>query len=529
MATKPKAYIILPGSVTGDLWHLAAAQILSRKDPKAFKCDFVTVVAVVGNAKLETKEGEGKATTEDASKIEKEAEDQKKRKDTENRLAAISFNYLRNIGLDCCVALVDGLEAGMAGSRMLEPVMFGQTRQWFDDLFARQDKAKSFEEILGDLETSPERAKHAPDVGEAIRGRKMDEHVLPLMTATTIAMKVLLPPDSRAILWRELSHEMSTRNGILDKSVDTAATNKFDELKRIIAARKDTLKEELKEKYVKPSGVLLFNYRINTINKGTNSTPQIFQQVEALAKKNGLILIKVAAGMPPEAIREGIDFDIFDRLKGVPPPGIEARVTARFWSMVADDEEIVGMVGGRSGSIDVAGFNRVRCLFFDEPWLQLAAGNEAAANSFGKTVYDLNKDADTQIPQCLRSLQLYPIIAVGLPEYTAEKDWQRIEEYFLLGWLKDCLEKKHRGEIFPKFEGWKTSLLSNLVRAEDERKAREKVQNARGGSSQKRNPSPVKERDPCPKPLEFYRTMYLERRSLGVNADALDAAGYVDQ
>ena len=84
MNAQENLYIVFPGSVTGDLWHVAAAQILSSLYPVAgFPYQLVALIAIT--------------ELDDNKKSNKDEE----ARNSEWKNAEVVFNYLRSISLDC--------------------------------------------------------------------------------------------------------------------------------------------------------------------------------------------------------------------------------------------------------------------------------------------------------------------------------------------------------------------------------------------------------------------------------------------
>ncbi|KAI9756663.1 MAG: hypothetical protein M4579_003752 [Chaenotheca gracillima] len=480
MESRPKAYIVLPASVTGDLWHLAAAQILSKKEPVAHPCDFVTVVA-----RFDWKVGEMQDQAGDTKAVKDAKAIWRKNMEAELRNGPVSFDYLRGIGLDCMAVLISGPSPRSCTTRNLEKIMYMQPQSWYDKVYATQahnmHSTQPFNVAIEtfDRSTSPSIPPPAQNAQDNWWNKEYtpEPRVLPLMTATTIAMRILLPADTRQDLWKGLSVAMSAEPFDTGKNIEKKASDKLTQLLGIV--------ESEKKKHDGDRRVLLFNYRVNTVNQGTNATNAILEQVRKLTDLDGkpLIVIRVVAGLAKDQIQKN-DFDLFNALEDAPYPGIDPHVTARFWHKVAAQKEIVGIVSGRSGSVDIAAFTGVKALFYDEPWLRVAAGDVGAMRSLVKYLktpegvirQDENKKdmldqsqlqngLSNQIPQCLRSLQLYPIMAVALPENTASPDaeWALINPDALELWLKQCLTDSFKGEIYPKYAGWDTKPFRALT------------------------------------------------------------------
>jgi hypothetical protein len=178
--------------------------------------------------------------------------------------------------------------------------------------------------------------------------------------------------------------------------------------------------------------------------------------------------------------------DLFNKRTNAPYPGLEPIVTSRFWNIVASQPDIFGVFSGRTGSVDVAIFNGVNVLWWDEPWLSIAAREPDTMRWYGlfepdprhtgesKTFQNwtieeltssrhprestpleqgargwLANDRD-QVDQCLRCLQMAAISSVCLvnprqqPHLTVQQVEQRLE-VGLLPWLAGTHDPRRDG------------------------------------------------------------------------------------
>lgn len=146
-----------------------------------------------------------------------------------------------------------------------------------------------------------------------------------------------------------------------------------DELRRAftdnISGRK---KVEIEEKLsvLKGARCILLNMRLGGYHPEHDVTPGIFRQIERFAKAHRLRLVCVGS-VPeswkgdPEVERRVIDIYGDKDQTGLMPKEIDLRHTAYLWSCVADLENVVGVIGGMSGSLDIAAYMGVRTLCWD--------------------------------------------------------------------------------------------------------------------------------------------------------------------
>ncbi|KAI9767924.1 MAG: hypothetical protein M1840_005417 [Geoglossum simile] len=477
MTETKNLFIPIPGTVTGDLWHLAAAHILSKRYPIK-QWELVTVVVLTDGGE-DDEELHGRAT----------------------------FNYLRDLDLPCMVIKIFGLPK-KASKKLTELAVYqvgeaslSQTwlkkkysKLYFDDEVAHADTYKVSDLAEESLGLPYKRA--IPDENSSI---------LQLMTATTIAIQILIDKpaefeDRKKYLRENMVPQPKT--DIYNKT-SLLAEEKWNLLKACIESQQDYLNSKV-------AGVLLYLNRKNPqANANTNSSEEILKQVKSIAGEKNLVVQVVAVGADPAPG----DFDLFNKSTGIKYPGLNPCATAIVWSKVAQAgtaegaktlglaKPIFGIFSGRTGSIDLPAFCGVNCFFWDEPWLQAAGDksiyiNFGALSMFHDVTNEPDKEMDGQISQCLRSLELYPIMATGLAEGLVDikagpgqpkpgrtYGMVRLEE------VNQWLDKtKERGTIYP--------------------------------------PAPAAQ-TVAPNPFQFYRKSYLEREAYGIIATALDKANYV--
>ncbi|KAL8790957.1 MAG: hypothetical protein Q9195_006102 [Heterodermia aff. obscurata] len=425
MSLPKNLYIGLPGSVTGDLWHVAAAEILSSINAlPGYK-----LVALI-------------AITEKPAKPFDPTSAEQKALDEEWEYGKVTFNYLKKIGLDCLLVKC----SGTPGKRNLENTIAKQVPAELDKAFDKQLKV--------DL-----KGKSDPFDALVPTARlffPFEERKVRLMTATTIAMNILQKnilenrgPETRA----HLATRLCTPDKVpIDNAIETLATEKKTALNKLITAALATPNPKTPNKNF--TRVVLENYRRGLVNAQTDSNKDLSKQLIEQAAMRGYAVITIPAVLKKAQLEElqkdrdelkndktfpvlaNSIFDFYGRGSEPPAPypGVDSRAQARFWGKVAEDKnQIFGVYGGRSGSLDIAAFCGVYSFFWDEPWIKFAAGFESTGlqddNNFKKCI--------GQVPQCLRSLQLSVVADTGLPtaKDATGNAWTAIGPSYVTSWL----------------------------------------------------------------------------------------------
>ncbi|WP_437512960.1 hypothetical protein [Sorangium sp. So ce1099] len=148
---------------------------------------------------------------------------------------------------------------------------------------------------------------------------------------------------------------------------------------------------------------LLLNMRLGGYHPEHDVTEGIYRQLQRLARRHGWTL--VCAGKPPaEWIRlPGVTVKTLDvysdaDLGSGMPTEVDMRQTAYLWSLVADCGEVVGIVGGMSGSLDIAAYMGVKTFCWD---ISLA----------DRRGIKLKQSAE--YPDSVRLLLSYPFMSIG--------------------------------------------------------------------------------------------------------------------
>ncbi|KAI1075962.1 hypothetical protein F5B20DRAFT_557688 [Whalleya microplaca] len=338
MDEKKRAYFILGGIYTGDIWHCAAAQILSEyrhKDkvfphPKFFP---ITACVVYGSR---------------SGKSESDCSMQGK----------ASYNYLNNIGLPCVVVETESSQAQLS-YKTLKGAMDWEV---IESLYISQKQVKppNYEDF---------RQKQKP-----LSLKQNDNYNNPFLlrydVSTTIMMQLmeyLGVNESLQILSQRLWDSGQSDSSAIKEQAQGILRQLTDLINR--AKFKD---------------ILLFNYRQSSKNAAYNSNDRLLENVRREAERHQVSIITIAVGAGKNVIRREQFKDSLDIYNAATGTKIQdKRITACFWSLVAQQlqvgsptaaasgstspRRIRGLIGGRSGSIDIASFVGVKVMSWDEP------------------------------------------------------------------------------------------------------------------------------------------------------------------
>lgn len=378
---------MLNGNLTGDIWHCAALQVLwkycsTEMKGKKFPLSEVKRLQTVVTA-YENKEGK---CLENARK---------------------SFVYLHDLGLDPIAIKLKRKEK----SRRPENSMYGLTALKINEI------NESLPKKLG---TQP--GKIFNELMEA-QGNGFNSPTAKVSESENEPDLISLYQCSTALA--QLTKTVGTKKSIeviadgLTKNIAAADKNKAE-------AKAKELSELMKKGKTK---TVLFNARKGQVNKQHDSSIELREVVEQAAKSKGMKVI--GFGKNPEVRKKttdigGGDFELFDDEKHFP----KKQFTAHFWRRVAKDPNCFGLIGGRSGSVDIASFVGVYCCQWDQPLFR------RGVSSGPQTV---------QLPQLIRLLAQKPFTDVILlatkDKITKKAEYKSFETRdgkpeLLLKWMK---------------------------------------------------------------------------------------------
>lgn len=122
---------------------------------------------------------------------------------------------------------------------------------------------------------------------------------------------------------------------------------------------------------VKGSPCVILNMRLGGYHPEHDVTEGIFRQITEFAQSHGLRLI-CAGGAPPRDWKRapGVKIEVLDVYKYADltdniAKQVDLRHTAYLWKCVAEQKNCFGIIGGMSGSLDIAAYMGVRTLCWD--------------------------------------------------------------------------------------------------------------------------------------------------------------------
>jgi hypothetical protein len=347
--SKEKYYFNLPGNMTGDIWHLAAAMCLNQEFGSAEQNRQVTLKALIGVVK--TSEGEGKAKGK-----------------YEIRSPSL-IDFLKALNLP------------------VKQVDVPKEKK-------RPNAAASFTKVSKDNVLIERRLRDTP-------GSYRVEEVIDQRVSTTILMHHVKAQGKVAVI-SCLQKRFTESLPLPDKMAMDA---KVKQILQAVRAQGPGKK------------AVLLNRRTGELNKQHNTTDGIEAQIKELASKKNMFVIGIATpkGKPG-------DIDLFDSAgkSQAKQEFVDKRRTAYFWMQVSKyPKEIHGLIGGRSGSMDIAAFMGVNAFSWDE-----------------------KKPSDEQV---LRLLQTYPLMHIGYVEgeKNEKEAYEKLESLPLTTWIYTgrCYEK----------------------------------------------------------------------------------------
>jgi hypothetical protein len=216
--------------------------------------------------------------------------------------------------------------------------------------------------------------------------------MLHLWASTTITMQYLHEQGNRSERIKHLQEQL----GRISESSSSWVNRARSLIRKLVGF---ATKEGIDGKNDKR--VLLFNYRIGDVNKQHDANIHLLKSITKITKTRGFVVVPLIVGASPEEVSEikKVTHSILELYEDDIP--YDKRYTAAFWAIVANelqDTIVHGVIGGRSGSMDIASFMGVNTCSFDEP-------------VFGNKCYD-DDDIRKQGGQLLRLLAQHAIMSV---------------------------------------------------------------------------------------------------------------------
>ena len=266
--------------------------------------------------------------------------------DAAENQAKASYAYLRSIGLPCVVLRVTGL--GQLNSNQVTQAF---DADMLDKKYVSQNEGPvpSFDSLYKVSGFSKFGKKNSSDPPRTLR---YDVSTSILMQFT----QLIGVQETRDILSKKLWGADNPGN----ESVQTQATAKVEKLKTLVEQATSGSHDS----------AILFNYRESEDNPELNSNMDILMQVEAEAEKHNCKVITILTGVKnKQAFADRLYLDIFESTSATESPMQDRRVTACFWSEVKalHPETVKGIIGGRSGSMDLPAFIGIKSVSWDQP------------------------------------------------------------------------------------------------------------------------------------------------------------------
>jgi hypothetical protein len=266
--------------------------------------------------------------------------------DAAENQARASYTYLRSIGLPCVVLRITKI-----GQLNSDQVTQAFDVDMLDKKYVSQNEGPvpSFDSLYKVSGFSSFSKKKSSDPPRTLR---YDISTSILMQFT----QLIGVQETMDILSKKLWGADSPGN----ESIQTQATAKVEKLKTLINQARSGSHDS----------VILFNYRESEDNRELNSNMDILMQVEAEAKEHNCKVITILTGVKDrQAFADRLYLDIFESTSTTESPMQDRRVTACFWSEVKTlhPETVKGIIGGRSGSMDLPAFIGIKSVSWDQP------------------------------------------------------------------------------------------------------------------------------------------------------------------
>ncbi|KAI0146879.1 hypothetical protein GGR57DRAFT_285321 [Xylariaceae sp. FL1272] len=344
---RSKRFILCLGSFAGDFWHCAAATVLSHyqrtdtiaKRPFRDSEFIVCIVIAVDEANVP-----GDEWIKGARKM---------------------FTYFRSIGVPCMVITTPRVT--QKSDHTIAKLSDSEIRACWEDQ-DNEPEAKSVDEVFSLKRKTA--VSHESDVENS-------ECILRHEAGTSVLLQ-LAQHFGQETTCAILAYRLSGADKLAklgEKRVDHVELRVQERIRGLDEIISETASFAGKKK-------LLFNYRYTDYNPQHDGSRGILEQVKELARKEKTVVIVLPA-MEERFLQREIKpddkvFYLYEKPEGEKQyetgGGLSYVARARFWVRVAQrakDWKLIGMIGGRSGSMDIPAFVGLRCLSWDEPIFQV--------------------------------------------------------------------------------------------------------------------------------------------------------------
>jgi hypothetical protein len=419
-------FLSYPGFCTGDVWHTAAACLLAKKDASYTSMQWVILFTLPSNTP-----------------------------DIADSKYANMFDYFQRLNLRCLLVKL--------------PAAITMGDEWCEEVAPRiepQDLAICYNDQLG-------HCKNGTHYGKGFR--TLWESLQPVKLSAYHVSKHINVKGLPKHVWPPLHHYTHTTllASFMRRCLQPGQTN-MPKLKLLrnqhhaialdAQAKITQLRQLIRESRVSTGAgfesatAILFIYRATKHEKKPNvgsflmnphqdATMGLFEQVQEIARRRGFVTIRVPQGLDARRIRANADLDIFDELASLSQsqPGLamkDRRFLPCFWSQLAAapdlNDLVFGIIGPRTGTLDVAAFAGLRCFEWDEPLCEELAGQTSEAR---------RQHLDSQLPQHLRLMMQGSFMSIGLLDiHSFDKSASRYEKL-----LEEPLQRWMSGaaDVFP--------------------------------------------------------------------------------
>ncbi|KFY32489.1 hypothetical protein V493_00149 [Pseudogymnoascus sp. VKM F-4281 (FW-2241)] len=397
---RPTVFILLPGGWSGDMWHCAAATALCQSEDKDVIASWQPLVVSPDNSIIHGSQTydyfhsiQIPALLARINKLETKFRPIfgdnmiKGTGDYLNKIVILYRDHYGNPDAVCSVMWFltpETEEAANVSTLQIPPIVAKPPSLGKGALFPNQGDIPE----LAKSDVSPSYEFDANE--EVLTGPGPTLH---LWASTAITMEYLYDSDKRARRVQYLQEQLGNVSNIDSTWAQQA---------RILSDRLIMLATQEGVDRSNDKRVVLFNYRKGDVNKQHDGNMDFLDSVSKFAAAKGYVVI---------ALIVNVDMEEVDYLRINNHPVLhlyargqyyDKRYTAAFWSILANELQgtiVQGLIGGRSGSMDIASFMGVNTCSFDEP-------------IFG-TKYRFDNDyVHAQGGRLLRLMSQYPVMSI---------------------------------------------------------------------------------------------------------------------
>ncbi|KFY86855.1 hypothetical protein V498_07368 [Pseudogymnoascus sp. VKM F-4517 (FW-2822)] len=415
---RPTVFILLPGGWSGDMWHCAAATALCQsEDKKVIGAYPVTIIGMKEKVSWIPGGSNTVMVSRDQSILQ----------------GSRTYDYFHSIQIPCLLARINKFETkfraafgqnliGGSGKYLDEIVVLhrqhygnpGAVSRMMWPLTPETEEGANVgtfqfppnvarpmslptENLFPSENEIPELAKSDVSPPYEFNGNEDvltgPSIMLHLWTSTAITMQYLYKPDKRAGRIQYLQEQLGNISNTESTWVQQA--RKLSDKLVMLAAQEGVDRSNEKK-------IILFNYRKGDVNKQHDGNIGLLDFVSRFANAKGFVVVALLVNVSLEEvdvlrINNHVVLELYSRTQVY-----DKRYTAAFWSIVANELQgvyVQGLIGGRSGSMDIASFMGVNCCSFDEP-------------IFGKKYKFDDEYILAQGGQLLRLISQYPVTSI---------------------------------------------------------------------------------------------------------------------